>query len=650
MNYSRSADSTVPTVRALVIGAFLVALMGVFVAKNEIYERRADLTVYAPPAAGISILFILVIAINPLLKKLKSRYSLNPKELMTIYIMMMVSGPLASYGLVQFLLPNMVGNQHFATPENMWKETFGRYIPDWMGPRDATVIRDFYEGTEGGVPWAMWIRPLIIWSAFAFALYFATLCLAAILRRRWVEEERLTFPTAYLPVEMVADDGSSLFNSLFKSKLMWMGVLISAALETSSGVHNYFPVFPEIRLVHINLMRFFVDKPWNAMGGLGLDFYPWVIGLAFMLPIEISFSCWFFFLFTRAENIFASVMGWRGAPKLAALARFPDLASQGSGAFFALFIITFWMARRHIWLILKKAFKGDSNIDDSAEPLSYRIAVFGFILAVLFLVGWCWFSGLSLWAGFLFFGFFLMYMVIFSRIRAETGMTWLKNPHNPMNFMIMPFGTAFFGIQNLTVLACLKFHTFDPVGWLMPFEMGSLKLAGEVGLKGRHIATAILIAIVVCIAASSWAGLGTYYKHGADNCEPWRVHSGMWAFSELDSFINYPMSPDITGLEFVLGGTAFCMFLYFMRLRFFWWPFHPVGYAISNTFTMFWMWGSCLTAWFLKVIILKFWGIKFYRRVLPIFLGFILGDLFFMAFWSLASQIFHLYGFAAFPH
>jgi len=649
MNH-KSPPPTAPTLRAILIGAILVMLMGVFVAKNEIYERRADLTVYAPPAAGIFVLFILVIAINPLLGKLKSQYKLDPRELMTIYIMMMVSGPLASYGLIQFLLPNMVGNQHFATPENMWKETFGSYIPDWMGPRDTTVIKDFYEGTEMGVPWGSWIGPLVIWSAFALALYFATLCLAVILRKRWVEEEKLTFPTAYVPVEMVSDDSNSLFNYLFRSKLVWSGFLIYAALQTASGVHSYFPAFPTIKLVHINLMPLFVDKPWNAMGGLGLDFYPWVIGLAFMLPTEISFSCWFFFLFTRAENVLSSAMGWRGSSNFGSLARFPDLASQGSGAFLALFFITIWMGKKHIWLVLRKAIDGDSSIDDSAEPLPYRTAVIGFILAILFLMGWCWVAGLSLRVGFLFFSSFLIYMVVFSRIRAETGMTWLKNPHNPVNFMIMPLGTGILGIRNLTVLACLKFHTFDPVGWLMPFEMGGLKLAGEIGLKGKRITVAILVAIVVCIFSASWAGLDTYYKYGADNCEPWRVHSGMWAFTELDSFIGYPRSPDITGLGFVAGGAAFCAFLYFMRLKFFWWPFHPAGYAISNTFSMFWMWGSCLTAWLLKVAILKFWGISIYRRVLLVFVGFILGDLFSMAFWSLASQIFHLYGFAGFPH
>ena len=110
------------------------------------------------------------------------------------------------------------------------------------------------------------------------------------------------------------------------------------------------------------------------------------------------------------------------------------------------------------------------------------------------------------------------------------------------------------------------------------------------------LTTAIFVAIIACIVASTWAGLGTYYKYGANNCEPWRVHSGVWAFSELDGFLNYPRTPDVTGLGFVIGGAAFSTFLYFMRLRFLRWPFHPIGYAVANTFTMFWMWGSFFTA------------------------------------------------------
>ena len=66
-------------------------------------------------------------------------------------------------------------------------------------------------------------------------------------------------------------------------------------------------------------------------------------------------------------------------------------------------------------------------------------------------------------------------------------------------------------------------------------------------------------------------------------------------------------------------------FLHLMRYRFTWWPFHPIGFALSGSvfarltaFTIF-------IAWLIKFVMIKFIGPAFYRRSKPFFIGMLIG-------------------------
>jgi len=67
--------------------------------------------------------------------------------------------------------------------------------------------------------------------------------------------------------------------------------------------------------------------------------------------------------------------------------------------------------------------------------------------------------------------------------------------------------------------------------------------------------------------------------------------------------------------------------LLFLRHRFIWWPLHPIGFPIANTYTIVsYGWFSIFLAWLFKTIILKYGGISIYRALLPFFLGLVLGE------------------------
>lgn len=637
--------------RAIIVGSTIIALIAYLCPLIEQYAWDIDYTLPAP-SVSVMFLFFVVVMINTALYKLARRYALDSNELMLIYAMSMVGAPLCSFGLVQFLIPNMVGPIHFATDENSWQEDFLRYIPNWFGPRDKSVIDGFYTGGSASVPWRAWIRPLLIWCAFALVLYLVLLCMCTIIRKQWVERERLTFRILETPLAMAEEPNPNLvLNRFFRNKMTWIGFSIPVLVQLSVGLHHYFPTFPSLKIMHIRLEQYFTEKPWNVIDYLHISVMYSIIGIAYMVPTDVSFSLWFFYLFRKMEDVLASAMGWRGGKAGGILAQFPNVDDQGVGAFIALFLVSLWMMRRHIWSVIRFAFKRVSyaSLDEQQEPVSYSIAFFGFIFGSAFLVFWTWMAGLSpLWSIF-FLAIFFIFQTVLARIRAESGMAWLFLPKTPNNVMTNIAGTTRIGVQNLAILSSLKFHTFEQNGYIMPFQLEAMKITDAYKVKGRHLAIAIVFGMIVYIVVSLWSSLNVYYRYGADNCEGWRVTSGSWAFEELENWINNPISSSIPSMFFMGLGALFYTFLAFMRLRYLWWPFHPVGYAVANTFTMQYLWSPFLFGWLAKIIVLKSGGIKSYRSFVPFFLGLIMGETVGNGFWAtIFGQIFGIHSFAYF--
>ena len=136
-----------------------------------------------------------------------------------IYSMMLIASAITTCGLSEYLLPIMGSWLYFATPENRWDDLFHPYIRDFLVPDDARAIKHFYEGLPTGapIPWDAWLLPLLGWSVLIVAVYFAMICVAVVRRRQWVEREKLIYPLAQLPLDMVRQSDESRLPPFFKS-------------------------------------------------------------------------------------------------------------------------------------------------------------------------------------------------------------------------------------------------------------------------------------------------------------------------------------------------------------------------------------------------------------------------------------------------
>ena len=118
------------------------------------------------------------------------------------------------------------------------------------------------------------------------------------------------------------------------------------------------------------------------MGGVRISFYPFVIGISFLIPLELLFSCWAFFWIYKIELMVGGIMGWRNLP------RFPYASEQAFGAYMAILLFVLWRGRLHFKGLVRHLLgsRGSaSQLDDSHEPMPYRLAVGGIVIGMTFL-------------------------------------------------------------------------------------------------------------------------------------------------------------------------------------------------------------------------------------------------------------------------
>ncbi len=527
-----------------------------------------------------------------------------------------------SSGGLQFLIPTITAAHYFATDTNGWARMFHGFIPRWIAQSDPVALKNFYEG-GAALELSRWATQIAVWSAFLVVFASSALCLSLILRKQWIENEHLPFPTVALPLEIARDD-----TPIFRAPLFWIGAGSTFAIVCLNTLSLNYPNIPSISLRGVDISTSLATPPWNAISPMPMTFFPFAIGIGYLLSTEVVFSCWFFYLFSKAQVIWGTAAGWTGGPVSGAQSAFPYLAYQGAGSFVGIAIFSVWVSRRHLAHVFRTAFTRGPQEDPDAR--GYKIAVFGLIACVMAMISFSMAAGASRPVSAIFVIIVLAYLLASTRMRAETGSAWPMGPDvDAFRMMVTVAGTNALGAGNLTALTYIRAATAgqDLRGVCMPNEMDGLKIADSAGIEPGKLAGAMVIAIGFGVVISFIIALAVWNKYGAlAKTDTWRSLAGRASFDQLRTWLMAPAPPDKGGMMGIGAGLAFTMFLAYMRMRFVWWPFHPLGYCMSNTFTAYSMWMPFLIAWICKVVITRAGGMKLYRQALPFFLGMMAGD------------------------
>ncbi len=518
------------------------------------------------------------------------------------------------------------------------------------------------------VSWSLWVRPLLHWGGLLLLLFLFLMCLAEFLRRKWVERENLAFPLVDVADHLIRHDfkmetAEDLLNPEARkgqfAPAFWVGFALGVLMLGLEAFAHYNGTPSPLMAMDVN-KTLFADGGLKELNKLVFVLSPILLGLFFLVSLEISFSVWaVYFIFrlvflaigqaTQGQIRDAGHVGYAGARF------FPFEQEQLLGAGLCLGLL----------MLIKAWGAGKGRPVPNADHNRYlpsmltRIGLCVLPVAIYLLLRD---MGVSHPGFFLFFGgIFVLLAVAAARLRAETGL-----PMQHVNYDFTRIPLAFGLAQSMSVKSLLNFFSlvFLPVtlmSRLLPQQLENLELARRHHVRGRTMAIAAVLAFVTALGVGMLSLLLLSHGLGGEALGIGAVKQGA---ANSSGIVSYPMwvshflgEEGITSfvrihktrLLFVGIGAGVFGLLTFLRGRLLRFPFHPMGYILllfsiyhsmlspyfkgTDTYKVegaSWLWGSAFVAWALKSLIVKYGGMNTYRAAKPAFVGLIVGSLFAM--------------------
>jgi len=585
-------------------------------------------------------LLLLALVLNGVAGRLWPRLKMGRAELVTVFLMLLVAAPIASIGFVSRLVPALGGVRYYATQENAWERLLWPHVPGWLAPRDMDAINLLFLGLppDGGIPWGPWLAPLAFWGAFFLALSAMSICLATLLRRQWVERERLAYPIMGLAMELLDSQPRQGEKTFWRNPMAWAGLLaafIFASLWPLSRVCEEYFRFPFTPPK--------TDYYWFDSAGaviLRFKFSISTMALTYLVPQDVALSCWLFNVLYQFQRRLYTDIGfdavlvsethvWGG----------PAFSGQAIGAFLFVGVSSFWLARRHLASVWRGLWRPGPIEGEAAEILSYRAASAGLAVSFVAVTGFLVAMGSPVWMALLVLLAAVFCMVAVTKIAIQCGLPWIDAPM-PAPTMI----TTAAGSQGMSgqALASLGAHLI----WTTPMrltEFGTvshgLKVVDHARSPKKGLFAALLLAVVVGLASAFVFHMRVAYNRGGANFYGWFYKSYAelpWRYAA--DKMNRPQPPNWRSMGFVVAGAGAAGAMQFMRNTFVWWPFSVVGFAgamLSNTSKL---WFSIFLVWLVKGMLVRYGGQRAYRAGKPLFLGLFLGQIAAQGVWYLLCR------------
>ncbi|MCX7848260.1 MAG: hypothetical protein N2595_09565, partial [bacterium] len=496
----------VVTMRAMAIACVFMPLLAIWVVESELVWDTAHSTAISLFTHVGAALFVLAL-VNLVIQRWWPQAALTGSELMTIYVMWSVAGTLVSHDMLQVMLPLIAFPHHLANPQNRWAEIMLPYVKSWAIIPAGVPTTELMVGNTTLYRWSVWgplWKPLGFWMVVIVTLMWAWTCMASIFRQAWTDKERLSFPVIQIPLLL-----ATRLETLVKSRIFWIGFGIAGGIDLINGLNVLYPNIPAIPVVNVfNFAEYFSERPWNAIlqPQAELNLYPFVIGFCFLLPTDLMFSCWFFFMLYKLQLVVTSALGLYELPGM------PFVEQQAMGSYLALGVLALWLARRHLAGVMRAALGLSGGADEGGEPMRYRTMVLGFVISTGLLVMYGMWLGASFGMMVVYFVIFMLYSVAIARMRAELG-----PPAHDLHFagpevlITDALGTAHISKENLTVFSLFFGFNRAYRAHYAAHAIEGYKGAQALRMTARAMLVAMGVAIGVGLVTGVWAVLHSLY-------------------------------------------------------------------------------------------------------------------------------------------
>ncbi len=622
------AMARVVTPRSILLGLLSVILISLIVPYFQYTMASSQLGADHLHIAALFLAFAYLIFFNVFLGRWKKEWALTSLEFVIPLAMGMAASGLTTNGMGAPFISTLMSPYLLATPENQWAEYFYPYLKPWANvSNQGNALTWFVDGIppNTSIPWSVWGIPLFWWLTFIIPLIFMGLCLVVILRRQWVEHEKLVFPMMQIPLAFTRGiESPSRIPDFLVEKRFWIGFSIPFCVMMYNIIGFFTPIVPQF--------PYFGSAPPISIGEgfppLEINFRPEVLGISYFINLEVLAGFWVFYMLGIIQVGLAHRIGYDIPGRDNYTSIHPMLDWQNMGAFIIFVGWGLWRARYHIRDVFAHACGKPSKLDDSEEMLPYRVAVFGFLGGFGYAVVWLNQLGMSLpIAIFLLAGVFIIYIGV-SRIIAEAGLPFVRSPMIAQVLVFYSVGSVNLSMPTMTAMA----QTYGPISEIkstfMPAFMQAAKLS-EIG-KGwhRNLGWAILSAAIIGVVISLIWTIYLGFDQGT------RQFTNTWWFGRIGSTIPYnetltkirdPFGPDLARLMFFVVGGTLMFLLMTLRSRLSGWPLHPLGFFLSYSWPARAIVSSMFVCWIIKSTMMWVGGVELYRKGQPFFLGLIFG-------------------------
>ena len=605
------------TPRAFALGLLTIVGLCIFA---ENYGRGMVRSFMPIPA---QLMFMVWIVIYILLKLTLPRFALTRTEVLAIFGMAWLVGTLPGLGLVGKLVADVTGPAYFSSPEDRFWEVVGPYMPNFLFFEQGNPAVDkFYLGLAPGesIPWGEWFTRLYWWFVGTLGVVVAGFFASVIFYKQWAQNERLAFPLAHFPLELLKETGGSRLPDIFKSRAFWVGFACTFGVIAYQMASWRILDLPRIGVLEhqiyndVTLARDF--PPFNTR------IHPFLLGLAYHCPLNILFNFWFFYLLNILRegmmNRTGFSVGLEGQPATPK----EILTLEAHGALVVLVVWSVWVARGHLKETFQKAFSRRRSEDDGV-PVTYRTAWLGFMASAIFMLGWFVSVGFNPPVALLQMAMLFVIYFGMAKYAAATGFVFLRVPGNKGVVILKSIlGTAEFTPRNLVGMMLVDRNGFagHPIRMLsIPATPHFFHILGNALRRHPLVTLALPVSLLVGYTVQCWANIHNVHLHSGMNVGMvgvWRSMMGQVPTIE-GSDLTY-FDPQKL-LVWVFGGVEAAL-LTLLSTRFAAFPLHPLGMAFPTRYGF-----TAFLIWLPKLIILRYGGVALYRRSIPFWYGLVVG-------------------------
>ncbi len=689
------------TLRALVIGLLLGLGAAAFGYLNDWVLQQSYIASDLVPVSVYGGLVIGLLVINPLLWFVR-RVHLSGREWAVIASLALVGCVVPGPGMMWTFSQTLVRPNHFQRTNIAWKsknllgyartpqgemeevqlsteegtrtiyrpedpETLQHVmlvVPESDQAYDR-IVNGFSQGlrqTQGElisadrVPWSVWLTPLSFWLPLLGLGFVAGICLVLVIHRQWAYRERLRYPVADFASELIAGAEEHPLANILRNPRFWLGFAPVVVILGINGLQAWYPGSIAVP-TSVDFRALAQKWPWlNRMPWrdqiLNPPFFFAAIGFAYFVSTEVSFS------------LGISLVAW-GFVHLALLEFGADMnqdylagglhSFQLFGSYLGMALMIAYVGRKFYASVLSRAFFmpfGDPV--DRHVTWACRVALLcalGMVLLLVYVVNMDWLLAVL---------FVMLSGVAFlmtTRINVETGLFFIQPTWHAVGILAGLFGVAALGPNMLFMLALLAaVVTIDPRVAVMPLAANALRFSEAEGVRPARLSRWMILVVLLAMVIGVFSTLYVQYNYGGTQHD-WLSMPGEMAMKMLDrnlsefpgvtsdDWVPFDLSrfnPDPTFLWSAGAGLAVVLACSMLRLRYHWWPLHPIIFLVWGTFPMAMMAASFLLGCVIKVVVTKFGGGQTYHRNKPLFVGLVAGEFVAGIAWAVVNLIYYL--------